>query len=56
MKAELGIGKRPDDGLIYRKEWFDISSLQKDTSFRAKYTFKEGLLASLRADKENENG
>ncbi|MBE5969040.1 MAG: NAD(P)-dependent oxidoreductase [Lachnospiraceae bacterium] len=41
--VELGIGKRPDDGIYYKEEWFDISDLKNDTGFEAKVLFEEGI-------------
>lgn len=41
---QLGIGKRVDDGLIYKKEWFDITDLKRDTEYISKYRFEDGIL------------
>lgn len=40
---EVGIGERPEDGIEYKAEWFDISKLQTDTGFYAKYDFETGI-------------
>lgn len=40
---EVGVGERPDDGVIYHKEWFDISKLNRDTGFKAEYSFEQGI-------------
>ncbi len=40
---EVGIGERPEDGVIYKEEWFDTSSLCSDTGFKAEYTFEQGI-------------
>lgn len=40
---EVGIGERPEDGVVYHKEWFDISPLKNDTGFSAEYTFEQGI-------------
>lgn len=41
---EVGIGERPEDGIEYKTEWFDISDLQRDTGFCPVYDFKDGIL------------
>ncbi|MCI8550431.1 MAG: NAD(P)-dependent oxidoreductase [Lachnospiraceae bacterium] len=51
IDCEMGIGKRPDDGLEFKEEWFDIADLKKETSFRARYTFAQGIRAAFEADK-----
>ena len=40
---KIGIGMRPDDGLIYNIKWFDISKLKQDTSFTPEYSFADGV-------------
>lgn len=39
----MGIGARPDDGTVYKTEWFDTSALQKETGFAPKFSFSEGI-------------
>lgn len=41
--CQLGLGERPEDGLIYNKDWFDITNLKVQTGFSPKYTFEEGI-------------
>ncbi len=41
--CKLGIGERPEDGLTYCKEWFDISKLKEQTGFLPAYTFEDGI-------------
>ena len=41
--VELGIGKRPDDGVKYDWEWFDNSDLKQDTGYTSKYSFRKGI-------------
>lgn len=41
--VRIGIGKKPDDGIIYKKEWFDISDLKNDTGYISKYPFSVGI-------------
>lgn len=40
---EVGIGERPEDGITYDEEWFDIAKLKEQTGFEAGYSFKEGI-------------
>lgn len=42
-KCEIGLGKRPDYNIDYKKEWFDISKLQQDTGYKSYFTFEEGI-------------
>lgn len=39
----VGIGERPEDGIEYEEEWFDISDLSKDTGFNADFSFEQGI-------------
>lgn len=39
----IGIGFRKEDGIIFKKEWFDISRLQYDTGFQPKTNFVVGI-------------
>lgn len=41
--VRLGIGKRQDDGTEYKYEWYSIDKLVKETGFRPKYGFREGI-------------
>ena len=45
----IEIGGRPDDGTRYRKEWFDISSLTKETGYSPSINFEDGIKAILGA-------
>lgn len=49
---KMGLGERPEDGLIYKKEWFDISKLKKYTGYFPKYTFEEGIKITFESMKE----
>lgn len=52
---ELGIGERPDDGLIYKKEWFDIRGMQEEYDYCPRVTFEEGIKRTIvMEDKRNE--
>lgn len=42
-EVAMGIGARPDDGTVYKIEWFDNSALQKETGFVPKFSFAEGI-------------
>ena len=46
--VEIGIGERPEDGVRYSEEWFDISDLRRDTGFAAEYSFEEGIRETYR--------
>lgn len=39
----MGIGVRPDDGTVYKIEWFDTLTLHKETGFVPKISFAEGI-------------
>lgn len=41
--CEVGIGERPEDGIIYKKEWFDTSELCSETGFKSEYTFEQAI-------------
>lgn len=45
--ADIGIGKRPDDGTIYKKEWFNTEYLIKKIGFKPRYTFEEGIKKTI---------
>ena len=51
--CQVGLGERPEDGIVYNKEWFDISKLQKDTGFVSQYSFEEGIKETFQWLKEN---
>lgn len=44
----VGIGERPEDGIEYKPEWFDISDLSDDTGFKADHSFEEGITETFR--------
>ena len=39
----IGLGKRPEDRVVFRREWFNNSALREDTNFEPAYTFEEGI-------------
>lgn len=43
---KVGLGKRSDDGIHYKREWFDNSQLKKDTGFVIKHSFVSGIIDS----------
>jgi len=45
---EIGIGERPEDGIIYEAHWFNTSKLKADVGFSAAYTFEEGIRKTFR--------
>ena len=51
--CRLGIGERPEDGLTYCKDWFDISKLREQTGFAPAYTFEEGIKITYDAMMQN---
>lgn len=50
--GEIGIGKRPDDGVKYLPEWFDSRPLQDDLGFKPAYMFEDGLKEILKDEHE----
>jgi nucleoside-diphosphate-sugar epimerase len=42
---QIEIGARPDDGLRFHKEWFDISPLVNETGFAPKVSFSDAILS-----------
>ena len=48
MDKEIEIGGRKDDGVIFNSEWFDITTLQKETGFIPKFTFENGIADMLK--------
>lgn len=51
--CQVGLGERPEDGIIYSKEWFDISKLQKSTGFIPQHSFEDGIRSTFRWMEEN---
>lgn len=45
--SKVDLGKRPEDGIIYKKEWFDTTDLTEDTGFKVEYSFKDGVLETM---------
>lgn len=45
--AEIGIGKRPEDGLKYFQEWFKTDDLKRDTGFEPIYSFEAGIKETI---------
>jgi nucleoside-diphosphate-sugar epimerase len=43
VSTKINLGARPDDGLRFRNEWFDISPLKNDTGYNPKVTFGEAI-------------
>lgn len=42
-QKEVKIGVRPDDGLRYKKEWFDNTRLVQEIGYQFTYSFEEGI-------------
>lgn len=40
-KKNIGFGKRADDGLIFEKQWFDISEFSSEFGWKPKYKFND---------------
>lgn len=53
---EVGIGERPEDGVIYHEEWFDTSRLCEDTGFKAEYSFEQGIRETFEWIKSTQKG
>ncbi len=51
-KAEIGFGKRKDDGLIFRKEWFDASDFEEEFGCFENDGFKGGVRSMINYFKE----
>ena len=47
----IGIGKRPDDGVTYQVEMFDITPLVKTIGNYVKTSFEEGVVRTIRENK-----
>ncbi|MDR2939420.1 MAG: NAD(P)-dependent oxidoreductase [Clostridiales bacterium] len=43
VETPLGIGRRPDDGLMFEEGWFDISLIQEDTGYLPEVDFSEAV-------------
>jgi nucleoside-diphosphate-sugar epimerase len=43
----IGIGKKPNDGLVYELEWFSIKDLEKDVGFKVTKNFQENIKAMI---------
>lgn len=44
VDTELKIGCRPDDGLRFSFDWYDISAMEKDTGYSARVGFDRAVL------------
>lgn len=47
-KLEVGFGKRHDDGLVFKREWFDTINLKTDFSFLSFTEFKNIILEYIK--------
>jgi UDP-glucose 4-epimerase len=45
--SKIDIGKRQEDGIKYKEEWFETTSLTEDTGFKAEYSFRVGVLETM---------
>ncbi|MGL5693802.1 MAG: NAD-dependent epimerase/dehydratase family protein [Peptostreptococcaceae bacterium] len=50
--CDIGLGIRPEDGIEYKKEWFDIKKLQQDTGYSSYFTFDDGIKETIKWIKE----
>lgn len=48
-QVEVKFGVKPDDGLIYDEEWFDICDLVNDTKYKQKFSLEKGILKTIEA-------
>lgn len=53
VKTPLGLSQRPDDGLRFEPDWFDISPLTADTGYLPQISFAEAV-ADVANDVANE--
>jgi nucleoside-diphosphate-sugar epimerase len=44
-ELQIEIGARPDDGLRFHKDWFDISMLEKEAGYKPKVSFNDAILS-----------
>lgn len=44
VDTELKIGARPDDGLRFSYDWYDISAIKKDTGYSAHVGFEQAVV------------
>jgi nucleoside-diphosphate-sugar epimerase len=44
VNTPIGIGERPDDGLNFKREWFDIAPLSGETGYAPRVMFAEAVL------------
>lgn len=52
---EIGFGKRPDDGLVFRSEWFDSSKLCEETKWYEREGFEEAVRCLADSIKEKKS-
>lgn len=45
--AQIALGARPEDGLEYKEEWFDTMPLERETGYRARFSFREGITKTV---------
>ncbi|MGL4913063.1 MAG: NAD-dependent epimerase/dehydratase family protein, partial [Romboutsia sp.] len=50
--CNIRLGLRREDGIEYKKEWFDIEKLQEDTGYKSLFTFEEGIKETIQWIKE----
>ena len=50
-RDKIKIGERPDDGIVYRKEMFDISTLINDIGSYVSVSFTDGIMRTIYCDK-----
>jgi UDP-glucose 4-epimerase len=48
-EIELKFGIRPDDGVRYKKEWFDISTLKNKIGYTPAISFEDGIRQILKS-------
>lgn len=53
--AKIKIGVRKDDGIKYKKEWFDTSVLEEDIGVIDKISFREGIQQLINKERKREN-
>ena len=52
--VEVQFGVKPEDGLKYKKEWFEIKDLAEDTGYASKFSIEDGILKTVISNVEEQ--
>jgi len=47
-KVEVKFGIKPEDGLVFKKEWFEINDLTQDTGYSPCYPLEKGIQKTVK--------